>query len=275
VAKDLRVQNRRTAPLGRNDFVQSFERGLAVIKAFGPNGQRLTLTEVAQATGLTRAAARRFLLTLVELGYVRSDGREFSLRPRILELGYAYLSGLSFAEVAQPFLEELAARVQESTSVAVLDEDEIVYVAHKAPRRPMTINVPIGGRDPAFCTSLGRVLLAGRPDEEVDGYLARVKLFAYTENTETNPKRVRQAVMRAREQGYALVNGEFEDGLVALAVPIRDSVGNVVAAVNISAYSLRAGPEVLENTYLSLLRDAARRIELEMQASVQLNGAAS
>jgi IclR family pca regulon transcriptional regulator len=275
VAKGVGAQTRRPVSVGRNDFVQSFERGLAVIKAFGPNGQRLTLTEVAQATGLTRAAARRFLLTLVQLGYVRNDGREFSLRPRILELGYAYLSGLSFAEVAQPFLDELAARVQESTSIAVLDDDEIVYVAHTAPRRPMTINVPIGGRDPVFCTSLGRVLLAGRPDAEVDDYFSRVKLVAYTENTETNPKRLRQAVLRAREQGYALVNGEFEDGLVALAVPVRDSSGSVVAAMNISAYSLRTGPELLENTHLSVLRETATKIELEMQASVQLNGAAS
>jgi len=270
VAKGQRAEVGRTAGGARPEFVQSLERGLAVIKAFGPDGTRLTLTQVAQATGLTRAAARRFLLTLVELGYVRNEGREFSLRPRVLELGYAYLSGLSFAEVAQPFLDELALKVQESTSIAVLDEDEIVYVAHTSPRRLMTINVPIGGRDPVYCTSLGRVLLAGRPDDEVDSYLERAKLVAYTENTETNPKRIRQAVLRARELGYALVDGEFEDGLVALAVPIRDASGGVIAAMNVSAYSLRAGPEVLENAHLPALLDAVAKIEREMQSSVKL-----
>ena len=151
--------------LGRSpDFVQSLERGLAVIRAFGPGRDELTLSDVARATGLTRAAARRFLLTLAELGYVSSDGRSFSLRPRVLELGYAYLSTLGFAEVAAPHMEELVATVHESSSVAVLDGDDIVYVVRVPTTRIMTVTIAVGTRFPAYATSMGRVLLAAMDD---------------------------------------------------------------------------------------------------------------
>src|SRR6266700_1243220 len=146
-----------------SDFVQSLDRGLAVIKAFGPDRERLSLSEVARATGLTRAAARRFLLTLVRLGYVRSDGREFSLRPKVLELGYAYLSGLALPEVAAPHLEELVAKLHESSSISVLDGHHIVYVVRVPTKRIMTVAISVGTRFPAFATSMGRVLLAALP----------------------------------------------------------------------------------------------------------------
>src|SRR5262249_25047423 len=145
------------------DFVQSLERGLAVVRAFGPDTPQLTLSEVARATGLTRAAARRFLLTLAELGYVRADGRAFSLRPRILELGFAYLSGLSLPETAQPHMEELSAKVHKSCSVSVLDGHDVVYVARVPTRRIMSVTIAVGTRFPAYATSMGRVLLAGLP----------------------------------------------------------------------------------------------------------------
>src|SRR5215470_15700740 len=144
-----------------NDFVQSLERGLAVIRVFGPERTRLTLSEVAREAGLTRAAARRFLLTLVELGYVRSDGREFSLRPRVLELGYAYLSGLAMPEIAQPHLEVLSSKMHESSSISVLDGHHIVYVARVPTKRIMTVAISVGTRFPAYATSMGRVMLAG------------------------------------------------------------------------------------------------------------------
>src|SRR5258708_928611 len=154
------------------DFVQSLDRGLAVIRAFGPDRERLSLSEVARATGLTRAAARRFLLTLVRLGYVRSDGREFSLRPRVLELGYAYLSGLGMPEVAAPHLEELVAKLHESSSISVLDGHHIVYVARVPTKRIITVASAVGTRFPAFATSMGRVLLAAMGEEEFERYLA-------------------------------------------------------------------------------------------------------
>ena len=147
-----------------SDFVQSLDRGLAVIRAFGPDRERLSLSEVARATGLTRAATRRFLLTLVKLGYVRNDGREFSLRPRVLELGYAYLSGLAMPEIAAPHLEELVAQVRESSSMSVLDGHHIVYVARVPTKRIMRAAISVGTRFPAYPASMGRVLLAGIPN---------------------------------------------------------------------------------------------------------------
>lgn len=251
----------------RGEFVQSLERGLAVIRAFGHDRTRLTLSEVAQETGLTRAAARRFLLTLVELGYVRNEGREFSLRPSILELGYAYLSGLGLPEVAKPFMEEFTAAVQESSSLAVLDGDEIVYVANVVPRRVMTINVSVGSRDPAYCTSLGRVLLAVRSDAEIDEYLETVPLIPRTDCTLTDPEAFREMLRNVRKERYALIDQEFEDGLVALAIPVSDASGSVVAAMNVSAYSLRVGPDALKKKFLPLLRDSVAKIESEMRAA--------
>ena len=251
----------------RSEFVQSLERGLAVIRAFGPGRTHLTLSDVALATGLTRAAARRFLLTLVEIGYVRNDGREFSLRPRVLELGWSYLSGLSLADVARPFMDDLVRKVEESSSIAVLDGDEIVYVAHAAPARIMTINVPIGGRDPAYCTALGRALLSARSDAELDAYLARVPLRALTTATITDRDALRDALLTVRKLGYALVDHEYEDGLVAMAVPLHDGSGNVVAAMNIATISMRASPRLLEEEFLPSLRACVEQIEQELKAA--------
>jgi IclR family pca regulon transcriptional regulator len=248
------------------DFVQSLERGLAVIRAFGPGAERLTLTEVAQAAGLTRAAARRFLLTLVELGYVRNDGREFSLRPRVLELGYAYLSGLSLAEVAQPHLEELVAQVHESSSISVLDGAEIVYVVRVSTRRIMTVAISVGTRFPAYCTSMGRVLLAARPDAEVDEYLRTVELETRTDRTITDPDELRASLTTVRRDGFALVEQELEDGLTSLAVPVHDASGNVIAAMNVSANAFRVDAEALVRDFLPRMRTTAANIEDALRA---------
>lgn len=267
-----RVANvRDTDPDTQGEFVQSLERGLAVIRAFGFRRVSLTITDVAEATGLTRATARRFLLTLVRMGYVRNDGREYWLRPRVLELGYAYLSGIELPEAAKPFMDELVDEVGESTSIAVRDDDDIVYVAHAAPQRVMTINVPIGGRDPLFCTALGRVLLAAEPAEEIDRYLKAAHLTAYTRATITDPAGLRTALAKVEVDGYSLIEDELEDGLVALAVPLRDADGAVIAAMNVCSYSLRTSPEELVRRGLPLLLRAASAIEAEMRAAMQLS----
>lgn len=257
------------------DFVQSLERGLAVIRAFGPERPELTLTEVARATGLTRAAARRFLLTLVELGYVRSDGRDFSLRPRVLELGYAYLSGLSLTEVAQPHVEELVSKVHESSSISVLDGTDVVYVVRVPTKRIMTIAISVGTRFPAYCTSMGRVLLANQPPHEVDRYLAEVRLEPRTRQTVVEPDELRTLLAEVRSAGYALVDQEMEDGLRSVAVPLHDATGNVVAAMNVSAHSHRVTIPALLDDFLPLLRQTAAGIEDDLGAQGSRRDAAA
>src|SRR5580693_5450923 len=188
------------------DFVQSLERGLAVIRAFGPEREQLSLSEVAEATGLTRAAARRFLLTLLQLGYVRSDGRKFSLRPRVLELGYAYLSGLSLPDVAAPHMEELVARLHESSSISVLDGQHVVYVVRVPTKRIMTVAISVGTRFPAYATSMGRVLLAALSPDELERYLADARLEPLTDRTVTDADRLRELLAGVATQGYAIVD---------------------------------------------------------------------
>jgi IclR family transcriptional regulator, pca regulon regulatory protein len=258
------MESQQTVAGGRGTpFVQSLERGLAVIRAFDGDHRQLTLSEVARRTGLPRAAARRFLLTLVELGYVRTDGRMFSLRPRVLDLGYAYLSSTSLPEVAQPHLEDLVARVHESCSVSVLDGEDIVYVARVATKRLMTVAINVGTRFPAYATSMGRVLLAGLPDGELESYLARVRLERLTARTVSSVAALRGELVKVRGQGYALVNQELEDGLRAIAVPIRDRGGRVIAALNVSAHASRTSLEVMRRDLLPPLLKTAARIEAD------------
>jgi IclR family transcriptional regulator, pca regulon regulatory protein len=237
-----------------SDFVQSLDRGLAVIKAFGPDRERLSLSEVARATGLTRAATRRFLLTLVKLGYVRNDGREFSLRPRVLELGYAYLSGLGMPEVAAPHLEELVAKVRESSSISVLDGDHIVYVARVPTKRIMTVSISVGTRFPAYATSMGRVLLAGMSRDDLERYLAEADLAPITARTVTDPVRLREIVSDVASQGYAIVDQELEEGL------------RVIAAINLSAHASRVSMAAMRADLLPALQDTARRIEADVRS---------
>jgi IclR family pca regulon transcriptional regulator len=249
-----------------SDFVQSLDRGLAVIRAFGPDRERLSLSEVARATGLTRAAARRFLLTLVKLGYVRNDGREFSLRPRVLELGYAYLSGIALPEVAMPHLEEISAKLHESSSISVLDGQHIVYVARVPTKRIMTVSISVGTRFPAYATSMGRVLLAGLSEEDLDRYLAEADLEPFTANTVTDRARLREIVQEARQQGYAIVSQELEEGLRAIAAPIRDSSGAVAAAINVSAHASRVSPDAMRADLLPSLLETASQIEADLKS---------
>jgi IclR family pca regulon transcriptional regulator len=250
----------------RPDFVQSLERGLAVIRAFDHDHPQLTLSEVAAATGITRAAARRFLLTLAGLGYVRIEGRHFSLTARVLELGYAYLSSQSLPEVAEPHLEALVAEVHESSSMSVLDGTDIVYVARVPVSRIMTVSISVGTRFPAYATSMGRVLLAGLLPEEQDRLLSRLRLERLTPRTLTNPEALRTELARVRSQGWSLVNQELEDGLRAIAAPVRDPSGRVVAAVNVSAHATRTLESMRRDLLPPLLATTAR-IEADLKAA--------
>jgi IclR family transcriptional regulator, pca regulon regulatory protein len=252
-----------------SDFVQSLDRGLAVIRAFGPDRERLSLSEVARATGLTRAATRRFLLTLVKLGYVRSDGREFSLRPRVLELGYAYLSGLALPEIASPHLEELVAKMRESSSISVLDGHYVVYVARVPTKRIMTVAISVGTRFPAYATSMGRVLLAGLSPEDLDRYLAEADLDPITARTVTDPERLAEILAEVARQGYAIVDQELEEGLRAVAAPIRGPGGSVTAAINLSAHASRVSLATMRSDLLPALLETAARIESDLKAQAR------
>lgn len=255
-------------PARSPEYVQSLERGLAVIRAFDAEHPQLTLSEVARMTGLTRAAARRFLLTLVELGYVHTDGRLFSLRPRILELGYAYLSSLSLPEVAQPHMEALVAQVHESCSVSVLDGDEVVYVARVPTKRIMTVGISVGTRFPAYATSMGRVLLAAQPADWLDDYLAKAELRPLTRRTITDPAKLRTVLARIAAQGYAIVDQELEEGLRSLAAPIHGDNGSVIAAVNVSAHASRGSSETIRKELLPPLLATAKRIEEDLRGGL-------
>lgn len=248
------------------DFVQSLARGLSVILAFEAGRPTLTLSEVARATGLPRAAARRILLTLVHLGYVDSCDGGFSLRPRVLELGYPYLSRMSLPEIAEPHLQQLATEVRASSSLSVLDGDDIVYVSRASTSQLMAFSITVGSRFPAYVTSMGRVLLAGLPAEEVDDYLKRVELRRFTEHTIVDAEVLRGEVARVRAQGWALVNQELEEGLRALAAPVRSRDGHVVGAVNLSSHASRASVASLRRELLPPLLATIARIEADIEA---------
>ncbi|HEY3955019.1 MAG TPA: IclR family transcriptional regulator C-terminal domain-containing protein [Streptosporangiaceae bacterium] len=249
------------------EFVQSMARGLAVIKAFDENHQELTLSEVARATGLARAAARRFLLTLAELGYVRTDGRMFALTPRVLELGYAYLSSLSLPQIAEPHLERLVAEVQESASITVLDGTDIVYVARVPTSRIMRVTISIGTRFPAYATSMGRVLLAGLGEAELDARLARISMPPITPRTITDPAALRAELGRVRSQGWALVDQELEEGLRSLAAPILGRSGQVVAAANIATHAARTSAAEAKRSLLPVLLRTTEQIGADLRAA--------
>lgn len=238
--------------------VQSLVRGLAVIRAFDAEHPRLTLSDVARRTDLSRATARRLLHTLAGLGYVAMDGRDFSLTPRILELGYAYVSSLGLPAVAEPHLEELNRRVHESCSVAVLDGTDVVYVARVAAQRLMTVAIHVGTRFPAHLTSMGRVLMAALDDEALTRHLEQVQLQPVTPHTITDPEVLRTELRKIARQGWALVDQELEIGLRSVAAPLHGKDGRVTAALNISASARRGTPAVIRSELLpELLRTAA------------------
>ena len=254
-------------PVSEGGYVQSLARGLMVIRAFDEAHPEMTLSEVARATDLSRAAARRFLHTLVHLGYVWTDGRVFALTPRVLELGFAYLSSVSLPEIAQPYLERLTAEVHESASVSVLDGPDIVYVARVPTSRIMTVSINIGTRFPAYATSMGRVLLAGLSPNALDAYLDEVQLRPLGPHTVGTPDELRGELDVVRRQGWALVDQELEAGLRSIAAPIRDRADRVVAAVNISSHASRTSPRDAEEKLLPPLLETAGRIEADLRVA--------
>ena len=237
------------------EHVQSLERGLAVLQAFSREHPRLTLSEVARLTGLTRATARRVLLTLENLGYARSNGRGFELTPKVLDIGYAYLSSLDLASIAQPAMEALVERTHESCSAAVLDGAEVVYVCRVPTKRIMTISLGLGSRLPAYATSMGRVLLAELKPDEVDDLLGPGPLEPITERTIRRRNELHEELARVRRQGWALVDQELEHGLRSIAAPLRDKGGRAIAALNVSSHAGRVSLDIIRKQFLpDLLR---------------------
>ena len=214
--------------------VQSLARGLAVLHSFNGERPRQTLAQVAEVTGLARATARRFLHTLVTEGYARTDGSEFWLTPRVLELGYSYLSSLGLPDIAQPHLRELSAKLDESCSVSVLDRDTVVYIARAAAHRIMATNITISTRFPAHATSMGQVLLADLTPSQLDEFLETASLEKVTPHTLTAPADLRARLAEIRKRGWVIVDQELEKGLRSIAVPIRDGSGRTAAAINVS-----------------------------------------
>lgn len=246
--------------IGDRDHIQSLERGFAVLLAFDEQRPKPTLAELAAATGYSRPAVRRILLTLQRLGYVENLGVRWSLTPRVLSIGQHYTASHSLPDISQPHLARLAEQTGESASLAILDRDEVVYIARVATRRIMSINVSPGTRVAVHATSMGRVLLAWDGPERVDGYLGRVGLTPRTRYTITDHDEFRRTLGTVRRQGWCLVSEELEEGLISISAPVRDHTGNVVAALASSTSSGRCTPEDLEKSVLPLLLETAAAI---------------
>ena len=248
---------------GDPNFMTSLARGLAVIRAFSQQRKKLSIAQVSHQTGIPRAAVRRCLHTLARLGYVSINERAFALSPKILTLGHAYLSSTPLSASAQPLLDRVAAAVHESCSMTILEDDEILYVARSAATiRIMSVDLSIGSRLPAYCTSMGRVLLASLAPGELAAHFERVKPVAYTQYTLTSRDKLAKAIDAVREQGYSIVDQELEVGLRSIAVPVFDASGKAVAAINIGAQASRASARHMQQEFLPPLKAAARELSL-------------
>ena len=248
----------------RREAMGGLAKGLAVIKSFARDHSALTLSEIAAATRMPAATARRCLLTLEELGYVTRSGRNFLLRPKVLELGAAYLESMDIEHLTKTHLEELARLTGDSAALSVLDGNDIVYVARTSVRTLVRLEAHVGSRFPAHVTSMGRVLLAGVGNERLDQYFKTQKFVALTTQTITEPKKVRQLIEECRRTGYAAVEDELAYGVVAVAVPVFDQAGRVVAALNSSSHSRRLSKASLVRQRLAMLRKASREISVEL-----------
>ncbi|MFS8053315.1 IclR family transcriptional regulator C-terminal domain-containing protein [Rhizobium sp. BR 317] len=247
------------------DFVSSFAKGLNTIEAFGETRQRLSIAEASKLTGLDRATVRRSLLTLAELGYAEYDGKFFTLTPKILRLGHAYLSATPLPTIIQPYLDQLSERAGHNASASVLDGTEIVYIARASQRRVMSINLTPGSRLPAYCASMGRVLLSGLPESEARAVLARSEIKANTANTKTDTEMLMAEFRQVRAQGYAVIDQELEIGLCSIAVPVENDRGQVVAAINIGAPAAYVAAADMAERYLPLLRETQKMLRLVLR----------
>jgi IclR family pca regulon transcriptional regulator len=242
------------------DYVNSLARGLTVIRAFNRNRPSMTLSDVAKRTGINRAATRRFLLTLVREGYAETDGKYFRLRPKILELGFSALSSLTFSEIAQPIIDELADELGEMCLAGVLDGTWVVYVSRTSTQRVISVDLDVGSRLPAFCMSTGRVLLAALPDDALDEWLGGLEPTRYTANTIVSKRELRAAILRVRDDGWSIVLEEYEIGFGSLSVPVHDRDGDTIAALNICCPTPRVSLETMRNDFLPQLQRAAEAI---------------
>jgi IclR family pca regulon transcriptional regulator len=247
-------------------FSESLARGLLVIRAFDASAPLLRPTDVANRTGLNRAAARRYMLTLQELGYLGANEDRFFLQPKVLDLGYAYVSSMQIDKLVRPFLNELAARTRESSSFAVLDNDEVLFVARSSGDKILQISVSIGGRVPAYAISLGHALLSGLPEEDFDRYLKSLN-SGRGGKPPMSASELKTAIEKARKQGWAMVANILTNGIVGIAVPIRQSDGTVMGAVNVANYGT-GNPKPLKE-HLPLLMETAANLERTLQSRGQ------
>jgi IclR family pca regulon transcriptional regulator len=248
---------------GDPNFMASLARGLVVIEAFTPQSPQMTISQLSQRTGLSRAAVRRCLYTLVKLGFAGADETQrYSLRPKMLTLANTYTASSTLANAAQPILERMSATFKESFSVATLDGEEIVYIARTTMTRVMSVDLHIGSRLPAFCTSMGRVLLAYLPQDQLEHFLARLQLVQYTPRTVNSKEKLRLILRNVRRNGYALCDQEYEVGLRSIAVPVFAGNGRVVATVNLSGHAPRMPMLEMQTRFLPPLRAAASELSV-------------
>lgn len=243
-------------------FMTSLARGLAVVRAFSDSRKPQTIAQISQKTGIPRAAVRRCLYTLQQLGYVDAEHNNFSLRPKVLTLGYSYLSSTPLTVSSQPYLNNISRELGESSSLAVLDDGEVLYVARAATTRVMSVALNTGSRLPAYCTSLGRVMLAHLSPDELNAYFARTRLKAMTEKTVTTQKRLREILLGVRQSGYAINDEELELGLRSISVPVRGASGQVVAALNVGAQAARVSVERMQQEFLPVLQRGAQELSV-------------
>ncbi len=267
---------RQSGPLGESvkpaapkdpDFIESLDKGFRVIRAFDAAHPAMALSEVAERAGLTRASARRFLHTLVKLGYATFDGKRFGLTARILELGFAYLRSDSLPELLTPYLGRVSEELHESCSASVLEDLDIVYVARVSTSRIMSVALGVGARLPAVTTSMGRVLLSALPPEEREARLARAELVAHTRHTVTRRPELRAILKAVAERGFCIVDQELEEGLRSIAVPVLDRAGQVRAAINVSAQANRVSLETMRRTFLPSLQRVASELRGVLRAA--------
>lgn len=255
-------------PENRGDYVQSIERGLSVILAFADQHPQLSISALAEVTGLSKPTVRRIALTLEELGYLRRDGRLYSLTPHVLALGNAYLSSMNLTEVAQPYMEEVTSKTGQTCSMAALDGEDAVQIARVPAGRVLSITLTTGTRLPAYATSMGRVLVASLTDGEIERFLAQVTLHPLTPRTTTDPDQLREILLTVREQGWALVDQELEEGVRSFSAPVRDSTNRVVASLSMSCHATKVSLETIHDEYLPILIKAAGEISSRLGATV-------
>ena len=246
---------------GDPNFMTSLARGLAVINAFQERKRHLTIAQISHRTEIPRAAVRRCLYTLMKLGYATSDGRTYSLLPKVLTLGHAYLSSTPLAVSAQPYLDRISEQLHEACNLATLEGEQVLYIARSAiPQRLISVDLSVGSRLPAYCTSMGRILLAALDDDSLHDYLEHAELQAKTSRTLYTPDALGTALQQVREQGWCIVDQELEQGLRSIAVPVRDSSGHVLAAMNVSTHAGRVPVSELEKRFLPIMLNASREL---------------